>query len=74
MGECFGGMSITFASAKRHYAEKGVKVKGRAVEGRMKSELKREKVLKNKETRNRGQKKSSGGEEGPCESGWRKEE
>lgn len=66
MGECFGGMSITFASAKRHYAGKGVKVKGRAVEGRMKSELKREKVLKNKEQRNkkRSPKESVGRERG----------
>lgn len=74
-GEVWGhAHHLCFFSIKRYFAGEEAKVKGREADGRMKSELKRRKVLKNKESRSGGQKKAYGGEEGLCESGWSKEE
>lgn len=65
---------LCFFSIKRYFAGEEAKAKGREADGRMKSELKRRKVLKNKETRSGVQKKAYGGEDGLCQSGWSKEE
>lgn len=66
-------LRLCFFSIKGYFAGEEAKVKGREADARVKSEVKRRKVLENKETRSGGQKKAYGGEEGLCQSGWSKE-